>query len=139
MTKQEYHASGMRRTRLLLWAIYNRTPLDQVIDDQVERDGAARCKLAWPEYLSLKAAHPDLWLKATEKRQRAVALGRFPPQPWQLREHRSLYAPRRAKVRSERPRFTEWAAKKLIRERSYKRPGLRRRVVDRLFLRVIGL
>lgn len=138
MKTQDYHAPGMRRLRLVLWTIYNRTPLDQAIDEQTERAGAAKCKLSWPEYLVLKAAHPDLWLRAVEKRKRAVALGRFPAQPWQLREYRKTEAPRKALHRKERPRFVEWAGKKIIRERRFKYPGLRRRVVDRLFLRLIG-
>jgi hypothetical protein len=138
MRTEDYHAPGMRHLRLVLWTIYNRTPLDQDIDGQTEQAGAAKCKLPWRDYLALKAAHPDLWLRAAEKRQRAVVVGHFPPQPWQLREYRKTEAPMKAIHRRPRPRFYEWAGKKLVRQRRFKYPGLRRRVVDRLFLRLIG-
>jgi hypothetical protein len=134
-----YRAPGMRRVRLLVWKLYYQTPLKIKIAEWVERGAARHCKMSWEEYCRLKAAHPDLWQRWAEKRKRAVAVGHFPPQPWQLRKHRMLQAPMKAKIRKPRHRFYEWAGKKLVRQRGYKYPGLRKRVVDRLFLRLIGL
>jgi hypothetical protein len=134
-----YHAPGMRRVRLVLWMIYNRTPLHQVIDEQAERAGAVKCKLAWPDYLALKAAHPDLWLRAAGKRAKAQSAGRFPPQPHQLWRWRTIHAGPRAKRRRERPLLTEWAARKLLRQRTYKATWKRHMVLNRLILRMLGL
>jgi hypothetical protein len=128
-----------RRIGLLLWNIFNRTPLDREIDEQAERDGAAHCKMSWPDYLALKAGHPDLWQKAARKRSEAKARGYFLPQPWQLMYHRKINAPARAKRCRNRPRFAEWAAKKLLRQRTYKQAWRRGKVLDRLMTRVMGL
>ena len=136
---REYHAPGMRRVRLLLWKLYCKTPLEIDITECVERGAARQCKMTWEEYCRLKAAHPDLWQRHAEKRAKAKVDGRFPPQPWQLRAHRLVEAPRRAKIRRPRPRFNEWAAKKLMRQRGYKHIGLRNRVLDRLIARLVGL
>jgi len=134
-----YTAPGMRRVRLLLWKLYNGTPLRVGIDEEVERTVASACKLDWATYCRLKQTYSDLWQKAAAKRERAQAVGHFPQQPWQLRRYRKVLAPARATVRKERPRFAEWAAKKLARSRRYKQEWRRREVVDRLFARLIGL
>jgi hypothetical protein len=136
---EAYHAPGMRRVRLLLWKLFCKTPLKIDIEEWVERGAARHCKITWDDYCRLKAAHPDLWQRWADKRAKAKAVGHFPKQPWQLRAYRLREAPRRAKVRKPRPRFTEWAAKKLMRQRTYKSAWRRNLVLDRLMLRVIGL
>lgn len=137
--KAKWRDPGMRRVRLLLWKLFNRTPLDVPIEEWVERDVTRRCRLPWQEYLNLKQAHPDLWRQAAERREAAKRNGGFPPQPPQLAFSRKFIAKSKAKWRKSRPRFNAWAARQLARERGYKQAWRRRRVVDRLFLRLLGL
>jgi hypothetical protein len=129
----------MRRVRLLLWKLYCKTPLEIDITEREERGAARQCNMTWEEYCRLKAAHPDIWQRHAEKRAKAKVAGCFPPQPWQLRAHRLVEAPRRAKIRRPRPRFNQWATRKLMRQRGYKRAGLRNRVLDRLIARLVGM
>ena len=129
----------MRRLRLLLWKLYQATPLTVRIEESVERDVARRCKMPWEDYLRLKTAYPCLWERYALKREKALAVGHFPRQPAQLRRWRKVGAKHRAVITRERPRFTEWALKKLMRQRKYKYKGLRERVLNRLMLRLIGL
>lgn len=132
------HAPGMRRVRLLVWALYYRTPLDIEIGEWVERGAARRCKLTWEQYCELKRNHPEEWQRAEARRKVAKANGGFAPQPPQFQVYRKLIAKQKRLLRKPRPRFTEWAGKKLVRARGYKRKWLRERVTDRLFHRLVG-
>ena len=124
----------MRRVRLLVWLVFRQTPLDIPIEEWVERGAARNCKMSWEEYCALKAAHPDLWRRSAEKRERAKREG-WPKQPPQLRHAREVLAPRRAFSRKRRPRFTDWAMRKFWAQRQYKRRWLRDCVLDRLIRR----
>ncbi len=124
---------------MLLWQLFNQTPLGIDIQEWVERDAARRCKVGWDEYRRLKAAYPDFWQRGAEKRAKAKLTGGFPPQPWQLRLYRHTEAKQRAVFRKDRPRFTEWAMKKLLRQRTYKRPWRRNMVLNRLIMRMMGV
>ena len=128
-----------RRVRLLLWKLFYGTPLTAVIDETVERDVARHCKVAWADYCRLKATFPELWQRGAVKRAAAQKAGGVPLQPRHLLYWRKCVAKRRALARKERPRFTQWAAKKLIRQRGYKRAWLRNQVLDRLMDRLLGL
>ncbi|MBM3846791.1 MAG: hypothetical protein FJ405_10985 [Verrucomicrobia bacterium] len=84
----KYRTPGMRRTRLLVWEIFNRTPLHAQVTLDLELSAARHCKLSPEQYFNLKAQHPRLWANATIRRQRAVEAGQFPPQPAQLKRWR---------------------------------------------------
>jgi hypothetical protein len=81
MTDAERLATGMRRVRLLLWQLFNRTPLDIDIEEWVERAAARHCRLTWEQYLAYKAKYPELWQQAEARRLIAKARGRFAAQP----------------------------------------------------------
>ncbi len=134
----KFRLPGMRRVRLLLWQLYYRTPLSIDIDEGIERKVAGHCKLGWEDYLKLKTEHPELWQRAVEKRGKAKLAGSFPPQPWQLQVYRKLHAKRKKLLSKERPRFFEWAGKKLIASRKYKRQWLRKKVLNRVEARLLG-
>jgi hypothetical protein len=127
------NAPGMRRVRLLVWALFCQTPMDIEIGEEEERQAARRCKLSWEEYCALKATHPGVWQRGAEKRERAKVSG-WPAQPPGLRRARKVEAPRRAFQRKERPRWQEWAARRLMVQRGYKRTWHRHQVLDRLLL-----
>jgi len=128
----------MRRVRLCFWHLFRHTPLNQPINQAAERAAAQHCKVAWELYLDWKREHRELWWRGAAKRLRAEKCGRFPPQPWQLRQWRKGEGARLGKMRRERPRFVAWAGKKLLRQRCYKRVALRHRVLDRLAARLMG-
>ncbi len=128
----------MRRVRLLLWHLFRRTPLEKAIDETIERSSAAHCKLEWTEYLRLKTEHAELWERAALKRQWAARHG-WPEQPWWLKDWRLRQAPRLARMKHERPRFTEWAARKYLRARNYKQQWLKDMVHDRIMTRMCGM
>ncbi len=86
-----------RRVRLLLWRLFNKTPLDQPIDEQAEQIAAKAVKMDWATYKRLKAQHPELWAKAEAKRAKAVATGSFPPYPPQLARARQVTLPAKRK------------------------------------------
>ena len=132
-------APGMRRIKLLCWALFNKTPLDQPIDEPAERAAAKRVRMSWETFCRLKTEHPEVWRRYNARRKRAKMEGGFKPQPWQLRFQRHIKAPARAKIRKKRPRFNEWAARKLVRSREYKSQWRRKLVIDRLFNRLIGM
>lgn len=134
----DWSAPGMRRLKLLLWALYNRTPLDRPINEVAEREAARRVRMAWDTYCRHKAAHPELWAHFAALRERARANGGFRPQPAHLRRHRNGEAVRRARMRKDRPRFAEWAARKLLKARDYRSPHKRHRVLNRLTARLLG-
>jgi len=138
MKRNKFTQPGMRRVRMLLWKLYYQTPLDVQIEECVERGVSEKCKLTWEEYCALKAGHPDLWQRAIEKRALAVKNGRFPPQPPQLRRYRKVEAAKKKVMQRERPRFVEWAGRKMIKARHYKRTWLRQRVTDRILSRLLG-
>lgn len=138
MTDAERLATGMRRVRLLLWQLFNRTPLEIEIEEWVERAAARHCRLTWEQYLAYKAKYPELWQQAEARRLIAKARGRFAAQPPQLRRYRKQLAKQKRVFRKARPRFNEWASKKLVRARQYKRTWLRQRVTDRLYTRLLG-
>lgn len=98
--RTRFNDPGMRRVRLLLWRLYYKTPLDQVIDEAAEREAARTCKLSWEQYGELKAKYPDQWAKWEAKRAKAVREGGFPPQPPQFRRYRKVDASREKKYRA---------------------------------------
>jgi hypothetical protein len=133
-------ATGLRRVRLCFWHLFRRTPLKALIDTTAERAAAEHCKVPWPLYVEWKRTHKAMWWREAAKRVRAIERGKWPEQPWQLRRWRKVEAARMGRLRRrERPRFVEWAWKRQIRLRSYKRVWLRHRELDRLFLRTLGM
>jgi len=133
-----YRDPGMRRVRLLLWRLYYRTPLEREIGEAEERIAAVHCRLPWDDYTTLKARHIDLWKDYADRRAQAKKAGGFRPMPPQFRRYRDRVAAARAKMRRARPRLSEWAAKKLLAQRRFKRVWLRHRVLDRLLARMTG-
>jgi hypothetical protein len=131
--------AGLRRLRLLVWALYYQTPLDVEIGEDIERSVAKRCKLSWERYSDLKQTYPEFWQKAAASRLRAKAAGGFKPQPAGLRRYRKVEAKKKRVLRKPRSRFCDWAARKLIHKRTYKRKWLRDRITNRLFNRLVGL
>ncbi|MFN0017412.1 MAG: hypothetical protein ACKVP0_04075 [Pirellulaceae bacterium] len=138
MSKAKQKDPGMRRVRLIIWALYHQTPLDVEIQEWVERGVASRCKLSWEQYCEMKRIHAEMWIAGAERRRKAKVAGGFPPQPWQLRLHRKKMAKLKRRLKKPRPRLIEWAGKKLMRARGYKRRWLRERVTDRLLMRMAG-
>jgi hypothetical protein len=124
--------------KLLVWKLFYGTPLKVPIEEWVERGVARQCRFTWAEYCDLKQRYPELWQRWAEKRAKAQLAGRFPRQPPALRFYRKHEAKRRAHWRKERPRFHEWAGKKLLRQRTYKSKWKRHRVLDRLIVRLAG-
>ncbi|MBL9169736.1 MAG: hypothetical protein JNN07_18490 [Verrucomicrobiales bacterium] len=86
-----------RRVRLLLWRLFNKTPLALPIDTKAEQDAARAVRMDWETYERLKAQHPELWAKAEAKRTKAVATGSFPPYPPQLARARQVTLPNKRK------------------------------------------
>ncbi len=139
MSESNKQDKGNRRVRLLLWKLYYQTPLNINVEEWVERGAALSCKLTWPEYCELKARYPALWQRWANKRSRAQQAGKLPLQPPQLRRYRRSGAKQRAFWRKQRPRFAQWAANKLARQRTYKKRWRRHLVLDRLLVRSVGL
>src|SRR5215813_5804166 len=59
-SKSRWAEPGMRRVRLLLWHLFQRTPLREEIGLLHEFAAARHCGIAWEDYSALKARHPDL-------------------------------------------------------------------------------
>jgi division protein CdvB (Snf7/Vps24/ESCRT-III family) len=87
----------MRRVRLLLWQLFNKTPLNLEIDEVAERAAAHAVRLAWEDYERLKAENLECWDKASKRRQLAKASGGFPAQPSRLKDYRTRTASVRRK------------------------------------------
>ena len=136
---RKYREPGMRRVRLVLWFLFNRTPLELPIDESAERAAAKHCKMSWDLYLAYRARYPELWAHRANRREEAKRMGSFPQMPVQFLRYRKITAPARSSMRKPRPRFTEWAGRKLLASREYKRPWLRQRIQDRLFARLLGM
>jgi len=137
MSNSKWHAPGMKRVRLMAWLLFYRTPLNIPIEEWVERGVARRCRFSWEEYCALKQAHPEIWERYAMKREEAVKRGHFAPQPPHLRRWRREGAKRRAALKKARPRFSEWAAKQLLRQRSYKQQWRRHLVLNHLLIRLL--
>ncbi len=131
-----WNTPGMRRVRLLLWHLFRKTPLHLPIDEAAEQTAAAHCKMNWDDYLRIKREHRELWWRSARKRIEAIRRGSWPEQPAQLRRARKVLAPRRALWKRPRHKFGEWAAKALLRQRSYTQDWRRQQVLDQLLMQV---
>ena len=138
----DWQAPGMRRIKLLCWALFNKTPLDQPIDEAAERAAAKRVKMRWERYLELKAAHPEVWRYYTDRRKRAQAEGGFKPQPVQFLRQRKVEAPRKARMarRGQSETYGEWLHREYRRYARMKLGSSRKaRLGNMLLARMLGL
>jgi hypothetical protein len=85
--------------RLLLWRLFNQTPLGRPIGLLDVASALVSCKMSETEYLALKERYPHLWERAARNRALAEARGAFPPQPAHLRRWRKESATVRANAK----------------------------------------
>jgi hypothetical protein len=134
-----FNSPGMRRVRLMFWHLFRKTPLRRRIDEAAERLAAEHCGMSWEEYQTIKREQWALWWRSAAKRERARRTGRWPNQPLQLRRHRKVTAPGRARLTKDKPRFSEWAFRELERCQRCEDTGRKERILNRVLKNYVPL